>query len=402
MISCFIGVSLDSIARGRSRPAAPTPRHRRKKRLFFLSLKLLAWVSWTPGSALADAEVDSEPWSEDEEIQDLIDGPFDEESAYLGSSELILDVDTEKLGLWPGGFGRVAAEGRFGDDILADAGSLSPVNNDALFPSGPDREGKDLFALTEMAATQFLALWIGFFGGLSNTTAGDANDYAGFMRSNEYFQNASLVVNPVPIRIVPSVTLGGGLVLIPFDWLVGSISFMNSEESAGSDPFDTNDGVTFATEWTVDHAVGPLSARHVLGFGLGFDNDFFRLGDLPRLELPPHAPPPPECVSRPRTNPGRSGTTGNWTSGPIPKTRSAERDSSFDLVMRMMRRISSSGIWRQASAAWASSICVRATVSKSVSTTSSPRMSFRSRSSESGTRRASRCSTARNSGKASI
>lgn len=58
-----------------------------------------------------------------------------------------------------------------------------------------------------------------------------------------------------------------------------------------ADAFDTNDGVTFVTDWTVSHPVGPLSARRVVGFGIGFDNDFFRLGELPRLELPPDAPP---------------------------------------------------------------------------------------------------------------
>jgi len=223
--------------------------------------------------------------------QGVLEGGFDEDSAYLGSSELILDVDSEKLGLWPGGFARVAAEGRFGDDVLGDAGSFSAVNNDALFPSDPDRQGEDLFALTEMTATQFLADWVGFFGGLVNTTAGDANDYAGFLRSNEHFQNGAMLASPVSFRVVPSVTLGGGLVILPFDWLVASFSFMNTEESAGSDPFKTDDGVTFVTEWTAEHPVGPLSARHVASFALGFDNDFFRLGELPRLELPPGAPP---------------------------------------------------------------------------------------------------------------
>lgn len=224
-------------------------------------------------------------------VQSVLDGGNGDETAFLGSSELILDLDTEKLGLWPGGFGRVAAEGRWGDDVFENAGAFSPVYNDALFPADPDRFGKDAFALTEMNATQFLAEWVGIFGGLLNTTGGDANAYAGFVRSNEYFQNLSLLVNPVSMRIVPSVTLGGGIVLIPFDWLVATFTFMSTEESAGSDPFDTDDGVTFVTEWTIDHPVGPMSARQVLGFGVGFDNDFFRLGELPRLELPPGAPP---------------------------------------------------------------------------------------------------------------
>jgi carbohydrate-selective porin OprB len=45
------------------------------------------------------------------------------------------------------------------------------------------------------------------------------------------------------------------------------------------------------TEWTVSHEALSLPVRHVLSFAVGFDNDFFRLGELPRLELPPGAPP---------------------------------------------------------------------------------------------------------------
>ncbi len=45
-------------------------------------------------------------------------GGFDETARYLGSSEMIMDVDGEKLGLWPGCFFRVAAKGRFGRNVL--------------------------------------------------------------------------------------------------------------------------------------------------------------------------------------------------------------------------------------------------------------------------------------------
>jgi porin len=226
-------------------------------------------------------------WDLTQSYQGVMDGGFHEDAEYLGSSEMILDLDTEKLGLWPGGFARVAAEGRFGDDTISDAGTFSPVNNDALFPADPDRAGKDVFALTEMTATQFLASWIGFYGGLLNTTSGDANEYAGFLRSNEHFQNLSLGVSAVSLRVVPSVTLGGGLVLIPFEWLTASFTFMNTEESAGSNPFDTDGGVTFVTEWQLEHDVFDLPARHVASFALGFENDFFRLGKLPQFEAPP-------------------------------------------------------------------------------------------------------------------
>jgi len=223
-------------------------------------------------------------------LQGVMDGGFDETARYLGSSELILDVDAEKLGLWPGGFARVAAEGRFGKDVVGKAGTFSPVNNDALFPADPDREGDDLFAMTELNATQFFAPWIGIFGGLLNTTSGDANDFAGFARSNEHFQNLSFLLSTVSLRLVPNVSLGGGIVVIPFEGLVGTAMFIETEESAGSNPFTTDDGWTFVTEWVLDHDLLDLPVRHDLAFGVGFDQDFFRLEE-PRLEFPPGGPP---------------------------------------------------------------------------------------------------------------
>jgi len=219
-------------------------------------------------------------------LQGVMDGGFDETARYVGSSELILDVDAEKLGLWPGGFARIAAEGRFGKDVVRKAGTFSPVNNDALFPSDPDREGDDLFAMTELIATQFFAPWIGIYGGLLNTTSGDANDFAGFARSNEHFQNLSFLLSTVSLRLVPNVSLGGGIVVIPFEGLVGTVMFIETEESAGSNPFTTDNGWTFVTEWVLEHSVLDFPVRHDLAFGLGFDQDFFRLEE-PRLEFPP-------------------------------------------------------------------------------------------------------------------
>ena len=220
-------------------------------------------------------------------FQSVMHGGYDETSRYVGSTELILDVDGEKLGLWPGLFLRVAAEGRYGRNVMKRAGTVSPVNNDALFPADPDHENDDVFALTEATVTQFLTPWFGIYGGLLNTTSGDANDFAGFARSNEHFLNLSFLTSPVALRLVPNVSLGLGIVLIPRPNIMGTLTFMNTEESAGENPFSTDDGTTLVTEWSLEHGLMDLPVRHVAAFVLGYDNDFFRLGDTPRLEFPP-------------------------------------------------------------------------------------------------------------------
>jgi porin len=212
-------------------------------------------------------------------VQSVMDGGFDETTRSLGSSEFIIDVDGEKLGLWPGFFARFAAQGRFGRNVLNESGALSVVSKDALFPADPDHENKDTLAITEMNMTQFLTPWLGIYGGLLNTTSGDANEFSGFVRSQEHFQNLSLLASMVSARLVPNVTLGGGIILIPTDNVVGTVTIMNTEESAGSNPFNTADGQTLVTEWTVNHDLLDLPVRHVISFGLGFNQDFFKFGD---------------------------------------------------------------------------------------------------------------------------
>ena len=63
-----------------------------------------------------------------------------------------LNVDTQKLGLWPGGFFKVSADTGFGSNAFQDAGTIVPVNTAALLPAPDDRTT----ALTNATFTQFL------------------------------------------------------------------------------------------------------------------------------------------------------------------------------------------------------------------------------------------------------
>ncbi len=57
---------------------------------------------------------------------------------------------------------------------------------------------------------EFLATWLGIFGGLLNSTSGDTNDFADFAPSNEHFQNLSFFVSTASLLLIPNITLGGG------------------------------------------------------------------------------------------------------------------------------------------------------------------------------------------------
>ena len=56
---------------------------------------------------------------------------------------------------------------------------------------------------------EFLAPWLGIFGGLLDSTSGGANDFADFAPSNEHFQNLSFFVSTASLLLVPNITLGG-------------------------------------------------------------------------------------------------------------------------------------------------------------------------------------------------
>jgi porin len=205
--------------------------------------------------------------------QNLFSGGIDEDEGLLGSTNFVFFLDTHKAGLWPGGLIKLGAQARYGE-IVGGVGSLSPVNNDALLPNEVDHIGETVFGLTELTFTQYLSDKIGVFGGLLDVSSGDNNPFAGNSGSNDHFMNLALSVSLVEFATVPNVTLGAGLIFLPNKNILGSISVLDSEESALNDPFDTNDGTTIATEWHFKTMLGGLPGEQVLGFLYGFNRDY--------------------------------------------------------------------------------------------------------------------------------
>ena len=67
--------------------------------------------------------------------QGVVDGGKDKGWKYGGRGNLTLNVDTQKLGLWPGGFLTVEVEGNFTDSVNNKTGALMPVNSNRLYPT---------------------------------------------------------------------------------------------------------------------------------------------------------------------------------------------------------------------------------------------------------------------------
>lgn len=205
--------------------------------------------------------------------QNLGDGGLNEGGEINGSTDLVLQLDTGKADLWPGGLFKIRLELGYGDSISRRVGSVSPANHDDLFPLGDDDGG-----LTEATFTQFLAPTVGVFAGLLNTLDGDANEIAGSVRSNDSFLNTAFLFSLVAGTTTPSVTLGAGFVFIPNKSIVGSVVVLDSEESSLENPFATSEGTTVATEWQIKHSLFSRPGKQTAGFAYGFQQDFTALG----------------------------------------------------------------------------------------------------------------------------
>ena len=187
------------------------------------------------------------------------------------SGNLGLELDTGKAGLWQGGFFNFGVEGRAGRSVLQRAGTVSAVDNDALFPNVVDDFDENTLAVTELTATQYAGDSIAIFAGLLNTAEGDANELAGSALSNEHFLNSAMLYSLVEDATIPNVSLGGGISYEPNAIVAGSFSVFGTSESAGKDPFDAWHGTTFSTEWTLSHSLATHGGAQTFGAVYGID-----------------------------------------------------------------------------------------------------------------------------------
>jgi len=179
---------------------------------------------------------------------------------YSGSADYEVNLDFGKLGLWPGGFLKVRGMTGFRNSINSKAGSILPVNSNALFPT-PD--GKDS-TLTDFLFTQFLSRNFGLFVGKMNTLTGDANEFA--HDYNTQFLNTAFLVNPVTFRTVPYSGVGTGVLylneVMTYDFLV--IDTEGSATKSGSGTVFHN-GTTVASALRFKTCIAGLPGHQLFG-----------------------------------------------------------------------------------------------------------------------------------------
>jgi porin len=129
-------------------------------------------------------------------------------SETWGNVDYTLNVDTQKLGLWPGGFFMLSADTGFGTNLSAKSGALVPVNTAALLPASNDHTT----VLTNATFTQFLSKKFALFIGKINTFNGGAQEFYGDYSTQ--FLNAAFV-SPMTLEQVPLSAYGGGVIGLP-------------------------------------------------------------------------------------------------------------------------------------------------------------------------------------------
>jgi len=196
-------------------------------------------------------------------LQGVWTGGRDTEVAYDGLVNYELNLDTGKLGLWPGGFLKVKAFSTFGDTVDHDSGATIPVN----FVGGllPQPDNTTATALMNLTFAQFLSKWFGVFVGKVYTLTGDDNAFA--HNFNTQFLNTALNFNTT-LGFAPWTAWGGGIVLIPWEGAIFNVSVLDPNGTATDNSLKHlfGDGVALAAEGRVTIKPFGLVGHQLLGF----------------------------------------------------------------------------------------------------------------------------------------
>lgn len=208
-------------------------------------------------------------------VQGIVGGGKDTGWQYSGGrGDINVHLDTQKLGLWPGGFFTVEAEGNFTPEdvfrrtINGRTGAVMPVNSNQIYPT----PAGDNFNLPAFNFTQFLSPYFGLSIGKLATitsTSGDMNEFA-HGKGDTQFMNMALNFNPLMALTVPYSTLGTGLIVLPTkDPAQAIVSFFvfSSTGKASTSGFDDLNGnnLTFAGEGRVRTDFFGLTGHQLLG-----------------------------------------------------------------------------------------------------------------------------------------
>jgi porin len=196
--------------------------------------------------------------------QGVASGGTNRTGRYSGSLDMVLKLDSQKLGLWPGGFLFVEAQVPFGNTVNPYSGGILPVNTLLAITAPAINE----IILPHLYFTQFLTESFAVVIGKLDTTGGDANEFA-YGRGDNKFMNMAFSFNPVAIRLAPYAPLGMVLSFFPHKDVVYGFSVMDTQGQPNTAGFKTlvEDPTALTHELRVTIRPFGLTGHQLLGFG---------------------------------------------------------------------------------------------------------------------------------------
>jgi porin len=218
-------------------------------------------------------------------VQGVAEGGRNTTFKYGGGLDYNLKFDLDRANLIRGGLVTFRAESRYGESVNGDAGPISPVNLDHLFPLTDELDEGIPFTITTLNYTQFLSPHFALVAGKFDTLDGDTNEFASG-RGVSQFMNANFVANGVFAAGLPYSTLGVSALWIANPHVDVAVTIANSSDSSTTSGFsDFGDGYLIASEAHFKYDLGVLpGGMAVGGFYVG-DSNFAHLGS--RLSFEP-------------------------------------------------------------------------------------------------------------------
>lgn len=203
---------------------------------------------------------------------------------YGGSTDYFLQLDTGRMGLWPGGYFKVRGETRWGHGVTEQVGAIAPPNFDSLLPA---LEPGGVTTLTEYYMMQFLSEKFGIIAGMVDLTRLPGGNK--FM-SDPYsqFMNTALWYNPVAFSTVPYAAMTAGGMYTVNDWLSGATLVIDSNGTPTYSGFETGfhspQGATIVQGLTFKIKPFDREGHQRIHFSLS-TRERYALDDLGRLAL---------------------------------------------------------------------------------------------------------------------
>ncbi len=195
--------------------------------------------------------------------QGVVDGGKSGAWQYGGRGDLTFHLDTQKLGLWPGGFLTMELEGNWSDSVNFSTGALIPANTNQLFPLPLGNN----VALPAWNFAQFLSHYAGVtFGKFQTVSGGDMNEFAHGKGDTQFF-NTAFNFNPA-LLVVPYSTLGAGAVVLPTadpNQALVTLMALSATGKASTTGFDDLDGPILVGEGRVRTDFFGLTGHQLVG-----------------------------------------------------------------------------------------------------------------------------------------